>query len=95
MKDAVLIIATIIVTTFTIADSHAAANWQLHRLMTPTMAQLVAEEEGQVFIYDELTIAQVDTAMDTHFGRIEHMMFTGIRHIDTTGNTYIEEDGCD
>jgi hypothetical protein len=73
------------------------ADWQTNRLMAPTPAQLAAESKGQVFIYDSLDIHQVESAMDANFDRIQHMMFTRVRHPAPTPNTpaYLEDDGCD
>lgn len=72
-------------------------DWQVNRLMSPTPHQLAAESKGQVFIYDSLDINQVEKAMDANFDRIQHMMFTRVRHPAPTPNTpaYLEDDGCD
>jgi hypothetical protein len=74
-----------------------SADWQVKRLMTPTASQLATETKGQVFIYDSLEINQVEAAMDANFNRIEHMMFTRVRHPAPTPDApaYLEDDGCD
>lgn len=79
------------------ADSPATTDWQLQRLMQPTPAQLGAEERGRITIYDSLTMNQVDAAMDTHFDRIDNMMFIRIHHLPPTGagTAEVEDDGCD
>jgi hypothetical protein len=73
------------------------ADWQIARLMAPTASQLSSESRGQVFIYDSLDINQVEKAMDANFDRIQHMMFTRVRHPAPTPNSpaYLEDDGCD
>jgi hypothetical protein len=89
-------------TGMVLADGHLAmapshADWQLKRLMTPSPPQLQAESRGQVFIYDSLDINQVEAAMDENFERIQHMMFTRVRHPapDPQTPAYLEDDGCD
>lgn len=83
---------------FTATVTATADDWQINRLMAPTPAQLAAEADGAVVIYDGLAAAQVAAAMDQHFERIENMMFTRIHHPPRTGAggaVYVEEDGCD
>lgn len=79
-------------------------NWQQRRLMQPTPDELHWEQAGNVMIYDGLTDHQVATAMDRHFNRIQAMMFTRVVVTDETGTpkedpdtgqTIIENDGCD
>ncbi len=72
-------------------------DYQLRRLMQPTPAQLTAEQKGGIHIYDSLEINQVNAALDTHFDRIQHMMFTRINHLPPTGAgpAMVEDDGCD
>lgn len=72
-------------------------DWQTGRLMTPTPSHPAAESKGQVSVYDSLDINQVEAALDASFDRIQHMMFTRVRHPAPTPNTpaYLEDDGCD
>lgn len=72
-------------------------DFQLQRLLAPTPAELQAEQEGSVFIYDSLEIGQVDEALDRHFERIQNMMFIRIHHLPPTavGPAEVEDDGCD
>ncbi len=78
--------------------------WQLRRLHHPTQAELARESQGSVFIYENFTDRSVDHAMDTHFERIQSMMFVGTivtgeggeELVDpATGQAVTEEDGCD
>jgi hypothetical protein len=83
------------------ADEHprpaVSLDFQLQRLLTPTPAELQAEQEGSVYIYDSLEIGQVDEALDRHFERIQNMMFIRIHHLPPTaaGPADVEDDGCD
>jgi len=45
-------------------------------------------------IYDELDEEDVERALDEQFDRIEHMMFTRIRHTEPDGAVSVEDDGC-
>lgn len=65
--------------------------------MQPSARQLQQESQGRVFIYDGLEHGTVQRAMDEHFDRIQHMMFTRIHHLPPTaaGPAMIEDDGCD
>ena len=67
--------------------------WQKKTLLEPPEYLLIAEAGGRVMIYDGLPIEVVDTAMDEQFDRIDHMMFTRIRH-QTPEGEQVEDDGC-
>ena len=71
------------------------SDYQLRRLLAPTAGETIAESNGKVHIYDGLSSAQVDVALDGHFRRIDNMMFTRIVHLNDKGEEYIEDDGCD
>ncbi|MGV6827139.1 MAG: hypothetical protein ACWA5Q_09190 [bacterium] len=71
-----------------------ADDWQQNILMHPTTAQLDRESRGSVFIYDGLQDVDVDRAMDSHFGRIDHMMFVRTRY-ETDAGESVADDGCD
>ena len=75
------------------ADNYS--DYQLRRLFAPTVSESAAENKGKVHIYDGLTSAQVDYALNSHFKRIDNMMFTRIVQQDEQGEEYIEDDGCD
>jgi hypothetical protein len=78
--------------------AQAEADWQLQRLMQPSPAQLAAERDGHVVIYDGLDADAVQRAMDGHFERIQNMMFIRIHHLPPPGaggEATIEDDGCD
>lgn len=70
-------------------------DYQLRRLFDPTASEYAAENKGKVHIYDGLSSAQVADALDSHFNRIDNMMFTRIVQRDDEGEEYIEDDGCD
>lgn len=86
------------------AGGTALDEWQKQRLFQPNVAQLARESRGQVFIYEGLTDASVQHAMDEHFDRVESMMFTRVLVTDAAGQVKIdpetgvevrEEDGCE
>lgn len=72
-----------------------SSDYQLRRLFAPTLSESAAENRGKVYIYDGLSSAKVDDALNQHFKRINNMMFTQIVHIDEQGEEYVEDDGCD
>lgn len=78
--------------------------WQLGLINNPTDHMLKREAKGFVFIYDRLLDSQVDEILDTHFNRIDSMMFTRVKVTDSKGDVQIdpetgeeltEDDGCD
>ena len=79
----------------------ALHDWQLRRLMQPMRLELEKERSGSVYIYDSLTQHEVEKALDTHFDRIQHMMFMGTVKTDAEGQPlqddqtgqYIQESG--
>lgn len=75
--------------------ANSYSDYQLRRLFDPTVSEYAAENKGKVHIYDGLTSAQVDDALNNHFERIDNMMFTRIVQLDDQGEEYIEDDGCD
>jgi hypothetical protein len=75
----------------------ASSEYQVRRLLDPTDAELAAEREGAVYIYDSLDINQVDAGLDQQFERMQNMMFIRIQHLPPTGAgpAEVEDDGCD
>lgn len=69
----------------------ALHDWQLRRLMQPLPHELQKERSGSVYIYDGLSEREVDTALDTQFGRIQHMMFMGTVKTDAGGEPLRDE----
>jgi hypothetical protein len=106
MKDTIVIPALILLAII-IANpvSASADSWQERMLFKPTPAQLDMEQSrGRIMIYEGLKDTQVANALDSQFGRIEHMMFTGTVVTDNrgealvdeeTGEVMIENDGCE
>ena len=72
----------------------AAQDWQERRLLAPSERQLSSEQRGRVIIYDGLDERLVDSALDTQFGRMENMMFVGVRHTEPDGEEWADDD-CD
>ena len=72
-------------------------DFQIERLLTPSVTELAAEDRGSVYIYDSLEMKQVNAALDQHFDRIENMMFIRIHHLPPTGSgpVQIEDDDCE
>jgi hypothetical protein len=77
------------------AEANTFSDYQLRRLLDPTESEMRAETKGRIYIYDGMTAAQVDEALDNNFDRMDAMMFTGIVQVDENGEQYVEEDGCD
>ena len=72
-------------------------DFQIERLLTPSVTELAAEDRGSVYIYDSLDMKQVNAGLDQHFDRIENMMFIRIHHLPPTGSgpAQIEDDDCE
>ena len=65
--------------------------WLLRRLNDPTPRERVHEEKGNVYVYDGLTDRDVERAMNSHFDRIEYMMFVGTRRtMDRSGEPAVD-----
>jgi len=66
-------------------------------LHSPSEKTLQHEKDNQqVLIYEGVTIADVEKALDKQFDRVEHMMFVSTLLPPTAaGVTQKEEDGCD
>lgn len=91
-----------------VAASESAAdsnlhNWLLRRLNEPTPRERAHEQSGNVYVYDGLTDRDVERAMNSHFDRIEYMMFVGTRRTaaesseaatDASGEAETESPGC-
>jgi hypothetical protein len=72
----------------------AGDSYQRMALLNPSQSQLNAEARGRVMIYDGLDNDVVERALDTQFGRIDHMMFTRIPQEQDDGTVIVEDDGC-
>jgi len=86
------------------AYTQDADTWQMRRLFEPSATHVSAETRGSVMIYESLEETTVNRAMDTHFTRIDNMMFVGTVRNDAegkvltdpaTGDVVTEDDGCD
>jgi len=87
-----LLLCTMLVSVPFVAS--AEDNFQMNALFNPSKSLLQAETRGRVMIYDELDEEDVERALDEQFDRIEHMMFTRIRHTEPNGTVSVEDDGC-
>jgi hypothetical protein len=76
---------------------------ELRRLFEPTPAELKAERQGRIFIYEGLRDRDVALAMQEGFERVEHMMFIRVQKTDDqgkvqkdpkTGQAQYYDDGC-
>lgn len=67
--------------------------WQNNRLFQPTSGQKAQEAKGKVVIYDGLTDATVDKALDQNFDRIQNMMFIRVIRTGKTGKPIRKQDG--
>jgi hypothetical protein len=75
----------------------------MRRLLEPTPAEIEAEQDGRIYIYESLTVADIEQAMTEEFSRIESMMFIRVPKTDAsgepkkdeqTGEIIYEDDGC-
>lgn len=73
------------------------------RLFEPSEAELRAETNGRIYIYDGLTQSDITAALDQEFDRVESMMFIRVRPTDNkgevlmdpaSGEALVEDDGC-
>ena len=73
------------------------------RLFEPTPAELRAEADGRVYVYEGLRDTDVERALDEEFKRVQNMMFIRVKPTDadgktrkdpTTGAAYVQDDGC-
>lgn len=85
------------------ADNDGISAIELRRLLEPTPAEIVQEEQGRIYIYDGLRDTDIERAMSEEFGRIDHMMFIRVRKTDAdgeilrdkaTGEAIVDDDGC-
>jgi hypothetical protein len=76
---------------------------ELRRLFEPTAAEIQAEREGRIFIYEGLRDKDMERAMEEEFDRIDTMMFIRIQVTDDqgeplrdldTGDYVVQDDGC-
>ena len=65
---------------------------ELRRLFDPTQAELAAESDGRIYIYDGLTDIDVQRALNEEFDRVENMMFIRTKQTDESGEVKRDED---
>jgi hypothetical protein len=74
------------------AGNTSVYQWQIARLMTPTVEQQKREQSGHVFIYEGLKDKDIELALDTQHNRIEYMMFVNTIRTDEDGEPLIDPD---
>lgn len=73
---------------------------ELRRLFEPTRAELRAEREGRIFIYEGLREGDIARAMREQFQRVDSMMFIRVQPNPATSGSgdptpvYYQDDGC-
>jgi hypothetical protein len=86
------------------AEEFNSEDWQRKVLFNPTAGQIEREKHGHVFIYEGLTEADIERALESQFNRVESMMFIrtvvandqGMPELSAeTKEVYYEDDGCD
>jgi hypothetical protein len=89
--------------TSTLAHATDVSEIELRRLFEPTQAELSAEQEGRIYIYDGLRDTDIQRALEEEFNRVENMMFIRtiktdkegeIKRDEETGEAEVEDDGC-
>lgn len=89
--------------TSTLAHATDVSEIELRRLFEPTQAELSAEQEGRIYIYDGLRDTDIQRALEEEFNRVENMMFIRtiktdkegeIKRDEETGEVEVEDDGC-
>lgn len=97
---------TLALTLISAASTAQAADLreiQMRRLLEPTPAEIEAEKDGRVYIYESLTSADIEKAMSEEFNRVDSMMFIRVPKTDdagapktdeSTGEILYEDDGC-
>jgi hypothetical protein len=85
------------------AADEGLSDIEKRRLFEPTEAELRAESQGTIYIYNGLRDIDVQRALDDEFDRVEHMMFIRTRKTEPdgaakrdndTGEYEYEDDGC-
>lgn len=72
----------------------AENNWALKQLHSPSPSLRKMESAGRVTIFDGVTVADVDDAMDRQFDRIQSMMFIRTKYPVENG-TFEADSDCD
>jgi hypothetical protein len=97
------LLAMTLMATLGLASAADVSEIEKRRLFQPTQAELQEEAAGRIYIYDGLTQADIERAMDEEFNRVESMMFIRVKKSDEqgkvvkdpeTGYALVEDDGC-
>jgi hypothetical protein len=76
---------------------------ELRRLFEPTSAEVRAEQEGRIYIYEGLKETDIVRAMQEQFQRLDSMMFIRVQPTPTpvqkdkgsdSAPVYYQNDGC-
>jgi hypothetical protein len=98
-----VLLSMTLMATVGVASAADVSEIEKRRLFQPTQAELQEEAAGRIYIYDGLTHADIERAMDEEFHRVESMMFIRVKKTDErgkvvknpeTGDALVEDDGC-
>ena len=76
--------------TAAMANDDADYLWQKQMLFQPSDQQLQMEGRSQVFVYHGIKSTDIDLAMDTHYDRIENMMFVNTVWTNEKGEPLVD-----
>ena len=97
------LLAMTLMATVGVASAADVSEIEKRRLFQPTQAELQEDAAGRIYIYDGLTQADIERAMDEELNRVESMMFIRVKKSDEqgkvvkdpeTGYALVEDDGC-
>lgn len=105
MRQVVLVASSVIgaVLLGPLAQARDLRDIELRRLFEPTPAELRAEQQGRIYIYEGLKEEDIARALREQFRRVDSMMFIRVQPIPmapTPGQegdptpVYYQNDGC-
>lgn len=92
-KQQILAVCLMVLLLGPVMPAFGYESWQLNRLLHPQLEHLNQEAEGLIFIYDGLYDEDIESALTSHFHRIDNMMF--IRTKVIVDGEVEEMDDCD
>ena len=105
MRNVVLVASSAIgaLTFGPLAQAKDLRDIELRRLFEPTPAEVQAEQQGRIYIYEGLKEEDIARALREQFRRVDSMMFIRVQpapaphHMDQGGEpapVYYQNDGC-